>query len=189
MKLGLLLLLLLPIVYSQSDYTWLAVSDWVPVNECSAECGLDDRSETRIVECKDKNDNIVADSYCDSIVKPEIHRVCPATENCVNYICRDNWIMYERNCYFVEDQFLDMLTADSNCDEISDGSHLVSFDDADEITFVTTIAGSYAYWIGLHDSHSESHFVWTDGNQSTYRNWNGGEPNNAGNTEDCVEIY
>ena len=48
------------------------------------------------------------------------------------------------------------------------------------------------YWIGLNDRRSESQFVWSDGtsyNASVYSNWKPGEPNDAGASEDCVELH
>lgn len=43
------------------------------------------------------------------------------------------------------------------------------------------------YWIGLDDIATEGTFVWADGAQRAYTNWNQGEPNNAGN-EDCAQL-
>jgi cysteine-rich repeat protein len=42
-----------------------------------------------------------------------------------------------------------------------------------------------SFWIGLNDLDDEGAFVWTSGDPSPFRNWNGGEPNNQGD-EDCA---
>ena len=45
-------------------------------------------------------------------------------------------------------------------------------------------------WIGLHDIRQEGVVYWVDGVLSNSRNtkWKSGEPNNAGNREDCGEL-
>ena len=45
-------------------------------------------------------------------------------------------------------------------------------------------------WIGLHrDPRNKSQWLWVDGSSADYTNWDKGEPNDAGGTEDCVEMY
>lgn len=44
-------------------------------------------------------------------------------------------------------------------------------------------------WIGFNDVASEGSHVWYDQSAIIYTNWNGGEPNNSGGNEDCVQIY
>lgn len=44
-------------------------------------------------------------------------------------------------------------------------------------------------WIGGHDSQRESSFVWeSDNSPLTYTDWASGEPNNALNNEDCLQL-
>ena len=43
-------------------------------------------------------------------------------------------------------------------------------------------------WIGINDIAVEGTFVWSDGSPNAYTRWNWGEPNNAGNNEDCTTL-
>lgn len=43
------------------------------------------------------------------------------------------------------------------------------------------------YWIGFDDRAREGTFVWPDGVERDFTDWNDGEPNNAGN-EDCAQL-
>jgi len=45
------------------------------------------------------------------------------------------------------------------------------------------------YWIGLSDRASEGDFRWVDGSEPAFEAWNAGEPNNAGNNEDCAHFW
>lgn len=40
-------------------------------------------------------------------------------------------------------------------------------------------------WIGLNDIDNEGTFVWADGNNSTYRDWYPGRPNDVDIDQDC----
>ena len=70
------------------------------------------------------------------------------------------------------------------------GGDLASIASAGENAAVDSIRSSSAVgscWIGLNDIGTEGIFVWSDGSSSSYRNWDGGAPNNVGN-EDCVHV-
>ena len=43
-------------------------------------------------------------------------------------------------------------------------------------------------FIGINDITTEGVYVWADGSDSTYRNWNKGEPNDHSGDEECGEI-
>lgn len=73
------------------------------------------------------------------------------------------------------------------------GSHLVTIDDADEnewirLNFGNLLGVDRRIWIGYSDLAVEGSFVWADGTPNGYTNWNSGEPNNSGGTEDWAEF-
>ena len=46
----------------------------------------------------------------------------------------------------------------------------------------------HAYYIGLNDIEKEGTFVWANGENTAYTNWEENEPNNSGNNEDCTQM-
>ncbi|WP_148314571.1 CotH kinase family protein [Sorangium cellulosum] len=80
---------------------------------------------------------------------------------------------------------------DAELDCVAQGGHLVSIHDAETQDLVVSIADAVQpgdYWIGLTDEESEGDFAWTDGTPYDDERWAGGEPNNAGDGENCVEL-
>jgi hypothetical protein len=77
---------------------------------------------------------------------------------------------------------------------------LVHVDDASENAFVQSAIGGNDAWIGGSDGAAEGTWRWQNnngvfwtggagGSATGYANWNGGEPNNANNNEDCAMFY
>ena len=67
------------------------------------------------------------------------------------------------------------------------GGHLASIHTAQVNAFIAVLGGLGAY-VGGTDAASEGTFVWTDGSPFDFTNWLGGEPNNSGDGEDCLQI-
>jgi hypothetical protein len=67
------------------------------------------------------------------------------------------------------------------------GGNLASIRSAAENETIE-ISLANAAWIGFNDFEDEGTFEWSDGASSGYTNWNGGEPNDYGDGEDCTEI-
>ncbi|WP_437576835.1 CotH kinase family protein [Sorangium sp. So ce887] len=81
--------------------------------------------------------------------------------------------------------------ADAELDCIAQDGHLVSIHDEDTQDLVVSGADAIQpgdWWIGLTDAASEGDFAWTDGTPYDHERWTGGEPNNAGDGEHCVEL-
>lgn len=88
---------------------------------------------------------------------------------------------------------VDKLTwtgAENKCK--AQGGHLVSIHNVMEEQTIAARADSLKLgdvWIGFNDTKTEGTFVWNDGTPADFTFWNGGEPNDWGNSEDCAEIY
>jgi len=95
------------------------------------------------------------------------------------------------NCYKSFSSTAEWPDAKTACENW--GGYLVTIHFQDEMTFVDNLASCGQFWIGLSDLKSENTFQWTDGallaNSAAYANWDPGEPNNKGNSEDCVHVY
>lgn len=74
------------------------------------------------------------------------------------------------------------------------GGHLVTINDQAENNFVLTNFSNFGgvsriLWIGLNDRQVEGTFTWVSGEESAYRRWRAGEPNNFGGSEFNVEFH
>ncbi|HEX8825333.1 MAG TPA: C-type lectin domain-containing protein [Archangium sp.] len=65
------------------------------------------------------------------------------------------------------------------------GYGLVTVNDASEERWLDGFQGPHTWWLGHNDTQSEGSWRWSHG-ASSYTNWLSGEPNNAGNNEDCA---
>jgi hypothetical protein len=91
--------------------------------------------------------------------------------------------------YYVSTLATSFDQAQINC--VSAGGYLASISSASENSIVRNAAnalGIGSYGIGLTDQSNEGVWQWSNGEVLSYSNWNGGEPNNAGN-EDYVQVY
>ncbi|KJU87798.1 secreted protein containing C-type lectin domain protein [Candidatus Magnetobacterium bavaricum] len=68
------------------------------------------------------------------------------------------------------------------------GAHLVSIGDAQENQWLFETFFGNSYWIGLNDMANEGKYVWSDGKNYTYMNWDKNEPN-GGRSENCLVMY
>lgn len=96
--------------------------------------------------------------------------------------------MYFSNVYWVcNDYDVTWFVADEACQDF--GAHLTSVQNAAEHNRIASeLISSDNTWLGLNDQVNEGTFVWSDGSEFVYENWNSGEPNNDGGTEHCAEF-
>jgi hypothetical protein len=86
--------------------------------------------------------------------------------------------------------FVALPWAEAEADCVDQGGHLVSLHAPNVQDFVASEAFAIQdsdWWIGLNDLADEGTFVWSDNTPLNFMNWNGGEPNNAGE-EDCANV-
>ncbi|XP_077985990.1 putative carboxypeptidase X1 [Glandiceps talaboti] len=102
------------------------------------------------------------------------------------FTCEAGWISFADSCYYVSEAQLYSFGDAKRLCEIT-GASLVTINDADENLFLNEFVCDNL-WIGLNDIGQEGHFEWVSGEESTYRNWDSGQPDNYGHIEHCVHL-
>lgn len=104
--------------------------------------------------------------------------------------CDDYWTSFGNSCYrYIEIQ-MDWAEAEGHC-WYGYGAHLTGINSEAENNFVAFMIGGEwdrrtDAWHGYNDQGTEGTWRNVDGSPSSYTSWNGGEPNNSGNNEDCA---
>ncbi|KAI6647380.1 Low affinity immunoglobulin epsilon Fc receptor-like [Oopsacas minuta] len=96
-------------------------------------------------------------------------------------------ISNEGTCFrYFESSLINWGDSRQQC--LSSGYNLATISSSEENTLLLSIVtGSGNCWIGLNDMANEGTFVWVDGSDSTYRNFDNGQPD-LGSLENCVEF-
>ncbi|KAJ8036026.1 Galactose-specific lectin nattectin [Holothuria leucospilota] len=110
-------------------------------------------------------------------------------------VCPEGWQNYDQSCYKLIEEELSWDEASAYCIENSpyNYGHLATIHndlENDFITYVVLKGDKVRTWIGANDKKEEGTFDWYAHNRELffYSNWKDGEPNNAYDDEDCVEI-
>ncbi|KAI6647376.1 hypothetical protein LOD99_12372 [Oopsacas minuta] len=78
---------------------------------------------------------------------------------------------------------------DSRQQCLSSGYDLATISSSEENALsLSLLTGTSTCWIGLNDIANEGTFVWVDGSDSTYRNFDTNEPHDPGSIYNCVEF-
>ncbi|XP_039546059.1 ladderlectin-like [Pimephales promelas] len=103
--------------------------------------------------------------------------------------CPYGWTNFGLQCYKYFSQSVTWITAEKNCQAL--GANLVSVHSKAENDFVLSLvpSSSTRFWAGAHDGEQEGQWLWSDGSVSgDFGNWCSAEPNNAGGSENCLEL-
>ena len=104
--------------------------------------------------------------------------------------CEEDWHAYEPSCYYIGNRTKVWEDSRQFCQDKE--SDLAVIETEAENDFIwnliedSFVLPTRAAWIGLQRNSTTGVFEWIDGNQSPYKNWKSGEPNNVKGNEDCV---
>ncbi|XP_073478514.1 hepatic lectin-like isoform X2 [Aquarana catesbeiana] len=104
--------------------------------------------------------------------------------------CEQEWMEYEKHCYFISSFELTWQNAENMC--LNRGGYLAIINSKEEQNFLEKNLGGRMIWFGLTDQETENTFKWVDGTTLTptsFSYWNEGEPNNLFGIENCVLMW
>ncbi|XP_057691725.1 lithostathine-1-beta-like [Corythoichthys intestinalis] len=103
--------------------------------------------------------------------------------------CPKGWTRLDCHCYIYEENPRLFADAEAVCNIL--GGNLVSIESALENAFVHEMfragrASENALWIGLHDAIENQTFLWMDGTDFDFINWDASDPDTSAG--DCVTM-
>ncbi|XP_052362478.1 ladderlectin-like [Oncorhynchus keta] len=105
--------------------------------------------------------------------------------------CPSDWHPYGSRCFRFVSIPQSWSDSEQNC--LALGGNLASVNNLLEYQFMQALTKNTNghlpdTWIGGFDAVKEGLWMWSDGSRFDYTNWNTGEPNNAGEGEDCLQM-
>uniref|UniRef100_A0A8C0XJI5 C-type lectin domain-containing protein n=1 Tax=Castor canadensis TaxID=51338 RepID=A0A8C0XJI5_CASCN len=91
---------------------------------------------------------------------------CPGHYNSHVSSCSDEWVLYQRKCYFISSSTKNWTEAQHSCSE--DGSTLAVIDSEKDMVFLKRYAGGTEHWIGLKNEVGQT-WKWSNGKK--FDNW------------------
>uniref|UniRef100_W5L5Y1 C-type lectin domain-containing protein n=1 Tax=Astyanax mexicanus TaxID=7994 RepID=W5L5Y1_ASTMX len=104
--------------------------------------------------------------------------------------CPKDWVTFNRRCFKYFGQEMDWASAEDHC--LSLGANLASIHNENEYQLVKALIrgkdpNENPVWIGLSACQKKYMWIWADGANSRYTNWNSDEPNYT-EKECCVHM-
>ena len=119
--------------------------------------------------------------------------------------CPSYWTHFRGSCYRFFGTRKMWIDAELHCNQFSSNahsdeeaiSHLVSINSEAENDFIygmwvstrETPADDPLMWLGFYKPVGRNYFTWSDHSDIDFTYWDSQRPNNAGGTEDCVEMW
>ncbi|CAL8292931.1 unnamed protein product [Boreogadus saida] len=105
--------------------------------------------------------------------------------------CPSFWYDSGTDCYKYVASHLNWADAELYCQSFS--ANLVSFHNASEMIFITTLIENFdptkgRHWIGFSDLQKEGSWMWSDGSPRDFANWLPKQPNNDAGVQHCAHI-
>ncbi|CAL8371240.1 unnamed protein product [Boreogadus saida] len=105
--------------------------------------------------------------------------------------CPLYWYSYGTECYRYVASRLPWAEAELSCRNWN--ANLVSIHHPDEMSFITSLIENFDsskpdHWIGFSDLHKEGWWMWSDGAQTEFADWNENQPDNQLGGEHCAHI-
>jgi len=106
--------------------------------------------------------------------------------------CEEGWTRMRNKCVRVFGEPMRFVDAEQTCRRL--GAEVVHLDDVDDVVKISYVLSNrgddYGIWVGATDSRVEGEWMWGDGSVATSESlpWSPGQPDNAGNNEDCAHI-
>ncbi|XP_071954244.1 C-type lectin-like [Antedon mediterranea] len=103
------------------------------------------------------------------------------------FSCQEGWLSFQDNCYKFEATKKTWTEARISCLQQNADLVVVRNEAENNFLYANNPTGN-DLWLGLSDMKNETVFIWVRNEQTQYKNFGKGEPNNSGNREDCVEL-
>uniref|UniRef100_A0A673G3T6 Galactose-specific lectin nattectin-like n=2 Tax=Sinocyclocheilus rhinocerous TaxID=307959 RepID=A0A673G3T6_9TELE len=101
--------------------------------------------------------------------------------------CPNGWTHFGVKCYKYFSEPFNWITAERFCQTYD--ANLASVHNKLDNDHLLSLVPSYTrFWVGAQDGEQEGQWIWSDGSPFNYTSWCSGEPNNAGDTENCLEL-